>query len=214
MNQRRKVRSAKDNGDYENINRDLFEIILNYKRYTTKKEWQFYIILPLLLSTIVFIFIGFFEPYNMGILNSILDINQTSLTVIAILAGFNTTSLSIIAASNNKVLRYLQNVKLKKDSENGSVLKQIISFFSFAIIFQLIILVIGLFLSMISKNLKEFSELFSFLNGLAVRIPLSILGVLWLSAILFALIISVRNATLLYRYVLFIADYKDENDVA
>jgi hypothetical protein len=208
---KRRIRSVKEEGNYNKINRDFIEVVSNYKRYTTKKEWRYYLLLPFVISTLIFISIGLLEDSNINLMKSILDINQLSLTVMAILAGFNTTSLSIIAASNIKILRYLKNVKLENEEQgNESALKQIVSFFSFAIIYQLIVLVIGIVLEMSSKNLKDFAELVPFMSGLVVRIPLTVLGAFWLASILFALIISLRNATLLYRYVLFIADYSDE----
>ncbi len=44
-----------------------------------------------------------------------------------------------------------------------------------------------------------------------VKVLVLLFGFFWLAAILFALVTSIRNASLLYRYVLFIADYNEDN---
>ncbi|MFC5587532.1 hypothetical protein ACFPRA_01245 [Sporosarcina soli] len=197
----------KEDEEYNKPGRDFREVIANYKKYTTQTEFKLFLGIPIIASILVFIYFWFFEKSNSNLLSYIMEMNQNSLTVVAILAGFNTTSLSIIAASNNKVLKFLKQHKLK-DSED-TVLKQLVSFFSFAILVQLIVLVIGIMLSMISKSFGDVAVILPILSGLAVKIPLSILGVVWLATILFTIIISIRNATLLYRYVLFIADYEE-----
>lgn len=205
---KRRIRKVKETDDYNKPGRDFKEIITNYIKLTTKTERKIFLGLPLAASILVFIYFWFFEKSNINLLGYIMEMNQSSLTVVAILAGFNTTSLSIIAASNNKVLKYLKKHKVNGGEE--TVLKQLVSFFSFAILLQLMVLVIGILLSMISKSFSDVSIMFPVLSGAFVKIPLSILGAIWLGAVLFTIIISIRNATLLYRYVLFIADYDDE----
>lgn len=205
---KRRIRKVKEDDNYDKPGRDFKEIITNYIKLTTKTERKIFIGLPLVASILVFIYFWFFEKSNINLLGYIMEMNQSSLTVVAILAGFNTTSLSIIAASNNKVLKFLKQHKVNGGEE--TVLKQLVSFFSFAILLQLIVLVIGILLSMISKSFSDISVMFPMLSGMFVKIPLSILGAIWLSSVLFTIIISIRNATLLYRYVLFIADYDDE----
>ena len=208
MEMKRRTGKFKVEDDYNKPGRDFREVIANYKKYTTQTEFRLFLGIPLVASVLVFVYFWFFEKSNSNLLGYIMEMNQSSLTVVAILAGFNTTSLSIIASSNNKVLKFLKQHKLK-DSED-TVLKQLVSFFSFAILVQLIVLVIGIMLSMISKSFNDVAIMVPLLSGLAAKIPLSILGVAWLGTVLFTIIISIRNATLLYRYVLFVADYDDE----
>lgn len=208
MEMKRRTGKYKEVDDYNKKGRDFKEVITNYKKYTTKTEFRLFLGIPLITSLLVFVYFGFFEKSNNNLLMYIMEMNQSSLSVIAILAGFNTTSLSIIAASNNKVIKFLKKHKTPNNEE--TILKQLVSFFSFAILIQLIVLIIGIILSMVSKTFVEVSNIFPQLSGLAVKIPLSILGTIWLATVLFTIIISIRNATLLYRYVLFIADYDDE----
>lgn len=205
---KRRTGKFKEDEEYNKPGRDFKEVITNYVKLTTKTERKIFFGIPIVAAVLVFVYFWFFERSNIDLLGSIMEMNQSSLTVVAILAGFNTTSLSIIAASNNKVLNYLKQHKVNGKEE--TVLKQLVSFFSFAILLQLIVLVAGIVLSMIGKNFKDIAAMFPLFSGVFVKIPLSVLGVIWLGTILFTIIISIRNATLLYRYVLFIADYKEE----
>lgn len=209
MNQQRRIRRVK-NGKSEKLNRDLWEIINNYKKYTTKKEWKFYLLTVSLTSLIVFLLVACFIDTNKNLLNSINEITTVSLTIVAILTGFNTTSLSVIASSNNKILKFLKNKKLyNRDNENGSILKQILVFFSFSMVYGLFILFLGVLIILLFKYLYSM-ETFPFdFEGIVIKVWLLIFGFLWLAAILFALVTSIRNASLLYRYVLFIADYEE-----
>lgn len=207
MKNQRRTGTYKDESEYNKPGRDFREVISNYKKYTTNFEFRLFLAIPIISSIFIFAFYWFFGNSNADLLNRIMEMNRDSLTVIAILAGFNTTSLSIIAASNNNVLKFLRQHKLP-DSED-TLLKQLVSFFSFAILLQLMVLTIGILLSMISKSFMDISNAFPVLSGLVVKIPLTLLGALWLGAVIFVIIISIRNATLLYRYVLFVADYDE-----
>ncbi|ALC92049.1 hypothetical protein AM500_21315 [Bacillus sp. FJAT-18017] len=209
MEMKRRKGSFKEEDDYNKPGRDIREVINNYKKYTTRTEFNLFLLIPIIVACAIFVYFFIFEKSNKDLMNYIMDMNKDTLSVIAILAGFNTTSLSIIAASNNRVLSFLK--KHTGSNENDNVLKQLISFFSFAIIIQLIVLIIGIVISLVSKSLSEISMMFPFLTGFVVKIPLSIFGAVWLGAVLFTIMISIRNATLLYRYVIFIADYNDED---
>ncbi|KWZ68340.1 hypothetical protein [Bacillus altitudinis] len=208
MNQRR-TRRVKD--ESESINRDLIEIIKKYRKYTTKREWRFYLLSISVTSLIMFIIVYLLGDTNKNLLNSINEITVVSLTIVAIITGFNTTSLSVIASSNNRILKFLKNKKLNNNSDlKDTILKQILVFFSFSMIYGLFILFLGILIILIFKYIDNLEIYPCFLEFFWIKIMLLIFGFLWLSAILFALITSIRNASLLYRYVLFVADYEDD----
>ncbi|MEC1663377.1 hypothetical protein [Bacillus halotolerans] len=209
MKQRR-FKRVKEESD--NINRDIFEIIKKYKKYTTKKEWIFYLLTISITSLIMFLLISTLCDTNKNLLNSINEITTVSLTIVAIITGFNTTSLSVIASSNNKILRFLKSKKLSSGkSANDTILQQILVFFSFSMIYGLFILFIGILIILLFKYLYNLESFPAYLEVLWLKIFLLIFGILWLAAILFALVTSIRNASLLYRYVLFVADYEEDN---
>lgn len=207
MSGTKRTGKVKETDDYNKPGRDFKEVLTNYKKYTTSFEFKTFLGIPIIASIIVFSTFLLIDISNAELLRIVIDMNSDALTVIAILAGFNTTSLAIIAASNSSVLKFLRQHTV--ENGDGTLLKQLVSFFSFAILIQLIVLIGGLLLEVISNSFSGIASSFSFLSGLAVTIPLSLLGALWLGAILFTIIISLRNATLLYRYVLFVADYDE-----
>lgn len=208
MERKRRIGQFKEDDEYNKPGRDFKEVVTNFRKYTTRTEFTLFLGIPIIVSVLVFVYLGIFVSSNKSLLSHIMELNQSSLTVIAILAGFNTTSLAIIAASNNKVLQFLKRHKLK--DSNDTVLKQLVSFFSFAILLQLIVLVIGLLLSLITKSFAGVTQIFPLLSGSIVKYPLIAMGTIWLAFVLFTIVISIRNATLLYRYVLFIADYQED----
>lgn len=198
---KRRIRKSKDVDDFNKPGRDIREIFKNYKAAITKTEAKIFLGVPLVISILIFICLAVFEQSNTVLLEYIVEINKVSLNVIAILAGFNTTSLSIIAANNNKTLSNLGN----DENEKKEIVRQLVTFFAFAIVIQLIVLILGILFSIISKSFNEISLMLPFLSGMVVKIPLLAFGVIWLTIILFTIIISIRNATLLYRYVIFMA---------
>ncbi|AGI28474.1 hypothetical protein [Bacillus subtilis] len=209
MKQRR-IKRVKEESD--NINRDIFEIIKKYKKYTTKKEWIFYLLTISITSLIMFLLISILCDTNKNLLNSINEITTVSLTIVAIITGFNTTSLSVIASSNNKILRFLKSKKISNGkSANDTILQQILVFFSFSMVYGLLILFIGILIILVFKYLYNLESFPAYLEVLWLKIFLLIFGFLWLALILFALVTSIRNASLLYRYVLFVADYEENN---
>ncbi len=186
----------------DSVNKHIFIIIKDFFRFSTKAEIRFDILFSLFLSFIFFGLLALIEPSNKSLLSTIDKINGTALAVIAILAGFNITSLSIIAASNKEALTKI--VKLGKDKTKNNVLKQIITFFSYSILIQLIILVIGTILVIIINSAQGLHSTFDFLNWVTIRVFLFISGFIWVSAILYSLFISIRNVALLYRYVIYV----------
>ncbi|WP_039169602.1 hypothetical protein [Bacillus altitudinis] len=153
MNQRR-TRRVKD--ESESINRDLIEIIKKYRKYTTKREWRFYLLSISVTSLIMFIIVYLLGDTNKNLLNSINEITVVSLTIVAIITGFNTTSLSVIASSNNRILKFLKNKKLNNNSDlKDTILKQILVFFSFSMIYGLFILFLGILIILIFKYIDN-----------------------------------------------------------
>lgn len=187
----------------ESINTHYYEILKNYYKYMSRGELLIDSLFPMGISLILFTFFYFFEPSTTNILNSILDINNISLAVIAILAGFNTTSLAIIASSNKEVLKNIFNRKSNDGKSN--ILEQTVSFFTFAILFQISTLVIGTIIAVGSNNIVNLYIFFGFTVHPYAKIATAFVGFIWLSIIIYALFISLRNVTLLYRYILFLA---------
>ncbi|WP_186380455.1 hypothetical protein [Brevibacillus brevis] len=223
----------------ESVNKDTQEILFSYYGYSSPQELRFDWGIPLILAAITFLLVGLVSKNNTIILNTIVDINSASLNVMAILAGFNTASLAVIASTNRDTLRVLysaggNSTTVKKeddnkqnkfrqifekilfdkefldfenssDGNNHNILKQVLTFFSYAIVMQLIILVLGSIFVVLNKNAQQIYLLLGIISGIWAKVILSILGTIWFAIILHSLFVSIRNVSLLYRYILYLA---------
>jgi hypothetical protein len=197
-----KIKPTKESKKKNSVNKHIKAIFKDYFDYSTTSEKKNDIIWPLAISLLLFITIGIFEPSGKKILDIIVSINTVSLSVLAILAGFNTTSLSIIAAANRDILKQLNQSGI--DAQRSSVLKQLVTFFAYSILVQIIILIIGTLIVLLASNLPNIYQFIPYKNELIPTIALSIFGTVWLTVVLYSLFLSLRNVALLYRYILFI----------
>ncbi|WP_026582117.1 hypothetical protein [Bacillus sp. J33] len=197
-----RIRPTEETRERNSVNKHIKAIIKDYFAYSTAAEKRNDFLWPLAISVIVFLGIGIIEPSGKKILDIILNINSISLSVLAILAGFNTTSLSVIAAANRDTLRALNQAG--QDAQRSSVLKQLVTFFAYSILTQIIILIFGTLIVILSSNFSILYDLSPIKTPLIPSITLSIFGALWLTIILYSLFLSVRNVSILYRYILYL----------
>lgn len=209
------------------VNNTLKEIIRNYFLYSTPKELKTDWLFPATISFILFLYFVLFITSNSKLLNLILHFNNISMSIMAILAGFNTASLTVFASANKNELAKLYNtwsevpqynnhtsnifllirdliVNLKQKKSHGNILKVTVTFFAYAIIIQAFILIGGLIISLFANSLTEFNKLATLSNYYLVKFFLSLFGWLWTTLILHSLFITIRNITLLYRYILYL----------
>ncbi|MBO2945773.1 hypothetical protein JJQ72_17480 [Paenibacillus sp. F411] len=203
MNMNWKAQPRKIKQKKNSVNQHLNVIITQYFTYSSKKELIFDVGVPVVLSVALFATIGTLSKSNTEIIKIFTDIITGSLSVMAILAGFNTTCLAIIASTNQDTLS-----KLIKESEQDdeSILHKIVTFFSYAISTEIVLLIIGIIYVIINKNLQDIRIVMNFLDPMVVRVTLSTLGALLSALLLHTLFVSLRNVSLLFRYVLFIAN--------
>lgn len=203
--------------------------IKTYIKSSTPRELSFDLITPFLLAALSFLFVFFImESSNiLGILKVIEKINNTAVNVIAILAGFNTASLAVITSANRELLNSL-NSKLDPNSEvsfstpplwkrikiaifnntKKNTLEITVNFFCYAVIIQLITLILGLLSSVIYDfipNITNFN--FISISDFIKRVLLTLYGISWLSLILHSIFISLRNVEMVYAFIM----YKDNN---
>ncbi|WP_028977242.1 hypothetical protein [Sporolactobacillus terrae] len=204
--------------------------ILYYLRSSTPKELSFDWIFPFALSLCIFVILAFSIYHNTSILNIIKKMNDASINVIAILAGFNTASLAIIFSASNNLLSKLNtnndsvNKELKQkfsdmpkqsifqrakviifSNTKENVLKITVNFFCYAIIIQLIVLIICLMTSMTYSFVPKISHFIS--NYYVDKVILTSYGVFWLTLVLHSVFISIRNVEIIYGFIM----YKDND---
>lgn len=194
----------------KSINADFFEIVKGYYSFSSAREKVFDGVMPVIISLTFFIIISLVNVSNTEILNVINDINTIALSVMTILAGFNTTSLAIIASTNRELLQQLFDVKTEKSHSN--ILKQVVTFFTFAIMLQIVIVAIGIVIALVNSHLYNIYLEIGIVNWPLARSGVIIFGFIWISVILYSLFISIRNISLLYRYVLFLGKKEDRSN--
>lgn len=191
------------NKERKSVNSHLEEIFKNYFVFASKKENIFDISIPVIISLIIFLTLFFLEPSNKSILKSISNVNSIALSIIAISAGLNTACLTLVATAQPETLKKLYTAGKKPEDRN--ILKQVITFFAFSILFQLIILVIGTVFGTVAENIPHLYEELKFISHDVAKLILIIFGFVWVSVILYSFFVSIRNIALLYRYVLYVA---------
>lgn len=228
-------------GEKRSFIRDSF---VNYIYNSTPTELRFDWLFPFFISVVIFIISALIQSDPNKLLITITQVNNISITIIAILAGFNTASLAIVASTNRNIFKSnidsKSNVNNQQDekevsafgnlkeeipsNKRGSRFKALtnlfinnntsndlhttLTFFSYAVISQLSILVIGIVLTLILE-LKES------ISNLQIGIPDSIevifftaAGTIWLTLVLHVIFISIRNVDMIYHFII----YKDEID--
>lgn len=209
------------------VNRDLYDIVKDYFHCSSLRELIFDILVPFILATLIFIVFFFTNSTAKEVLEIILQINQSSINIMAILAGFNTASVAVIASTNRGVLKRLhetdiESIKVEKrknifariyrvliDQKDENILKVTITFFSYAIAIQLFILIFGSIIVVTSDNIVKVYLKYKFVNSLTAYFLTTSLGIVWFTIILHSLFVSLRNVSLLYRYILFLGRNKE-----
>lgn len=187
------------------VNYDIFKIIKNYFKLSSKDEIRFDLALPFFISLFTVFFLSRTE---LNMLKVLQDINEVIISVMSILAGFNTASVAIIASSNPLgIVESMSNQTNNRgnnavnEEEGRALLNSLTSYFSYAIILQLFILIV----SIIASIALKFFDIKTFKDNVYLYSSLSIVFIVWLTIVLNSLIITLRNASILHNFILFLA---------
>ncbi|REK52607.1 MAG: hypothetical protein C6W55_15955 [Thermobacillus sp.] len=164
-----------------------------YWKYSSTSELLMDVLFPCILSIILLIFTSLSVDDFKPLIEKVQQISGQVIAAVAILAGFNIASISILATITGGPTETLR----KKRSDDGSLnlYEMLICFFTWAVIIQLIVVLlsiifyyIGLFIPRKFENLKVnwFSWVF--------------IGV-WLTITIHSIFLSIRNMKTLYLYV-------------
>ncbi len=151
--------------------------------------------------------------FNTASLAVIASTNQETLRKLFSVGG-NATTVKIEGDGQNKLMQILGKIIFAKEmqdfgnsneGDNHNILKQVLTFFSYAIVIQLLILIFGSIFVVLNKNAQQIYTVLGFINTSWAKVIISCLGAIWFSIILHSLFVSVRNVSLLYRYILYLA---------
>ncbi|MBF2345413.1 hypothetical protein IA806_02395 [Listeria seeligeri] len=159
-----------------------FKLWRNYYNASNLKEKILDLLLPFAIIFCIIIIASINNEWsNTSFLKSVLSSNDLVVNVMAILSGFNTASLSIIGTANMEMV--------KKETTD-----KIIDYFSFAIMFQLIILIVGIIIKFSSGYILDMSHTISqYLSSSFLKYLLIFLGAMWYSAVVSSILISIRS---------------------
>lgn len=149
-------------------NKFPFEMPMNYIRFSTKAELLFDFIIPAILTALILIIIKLLDPSTSTILKGIKEINTQTLTFVSILAGFNVTSISVLATAGSKLLVELKNTKSEMVKDK-TLFEIMMTFFSAAIVTQFFIILIGVIILVLAAVVnipKEFNFTFVLCSAL------------------------------------------------
>ncbi|MGN4124851.1 hypothetical protein ACMGD3_07520 [Lysinibacillus sphaericus] len=179
-------------------NNFLIEIFKKYRMISTRSEKIFDLVFPLIISIFTFLLMERYLLYSLSdFTKNFLNINAIILTSTAILAGFNTASIAVIAGSQSKLVEDLKNTRADYDP-NESKFSVLMVFFTWSILIQLFIILIGILANIFAQFFLE-STIKSYLT------PNWIYGLfsLWTFIVIHSVLISFRNTKLLYTFVNF-----------
>ncbi|WP_026678175.1 hypothetical protein [Fictibacillus gelatini] len=177
-------------------NRFVLESFKEYRKFSTSSEKVFDLLFALLIALgLTIIPVLFFNVNIKQFINNFQTLNNIVITAISILAGFNVASIAVIASSQSDVIRELKNKPSEKDPKT-SKFSILVIFFTWAIVVQLIIVLIGILLYFAS----QFFVPKTFKNDLTPYWLWTVF-VMWLAGVLHSIFISIRNVKMLYLFI-------------
>jgi hypothetical protein len=176
-------------------NKFPLEMPVKYIRYSSKAELLFDFLFPFFIVAGIFLIINIADPDTSTVLKGIKEINTQTLTFISILAGFNITSISVLATSNSNFLQELRELESKKHP--GTNLFQIMmTFFSAAIVTQFLIILLGIVILIVAAVInvpKDFNADWY----------LWVLFGVWIYTLVITILISIRNLKTLHHIMIY-----------
>ncbi|WP_113386739.1 hypothetical protein [Bacillus pumilus] len=130
------------------VNHDVYNIVKKFFVSSSKDELKHDLLLPIVIAVFI---VNILSISGLDILNIFREFNVLIITVMSILAGFNTASIAIISASN--LVNFVNSIDkgTKSDEVGRDLLNSLTSYFSYAIMLQLFILIGSILASVILK---------------------------------------------------------------
>ncbi|MET1173789.1 hypothetical protein [Paenibacillus amylolyticus] len=167
-----------------------WKTLKKYWKHSSRSELIVDLLFPLIVS-IAFLFWSSIFINDFGVLISkFRDLSGQVIAAISILAGFNITSITVISAAGSQSEEFK-----KRDNEEGqNLFDMLIVFFTWAVIIQLTVVMLSIFLYYLGS-----------LAPSSLNLPVPYWGwacaVLWLSLTIHSIFISLRNIKTLYLFV-------------
>lgn len=181
---------------WNSTNRPMYRVASSYWNTSTFYEKITDIGGSVLLSGVVCLLLWLKHPPIQEFIPFTNQLVSTVITVLSILAGFNIAAVSIIGSSQSPLIKVLAETKM--ENQKISNLEGIISFFSWAIVVQLIILLFSIIFFIVAGSvMTPTRSAFSFYNipKFPVLLFLMFVGT---STSLHSILLTLRNITGLF----------------
>ncbi|MEC0183049.1 hypothetical protein P4H61_16305 [Paenibacillus peoriae] len=163
-----------------------------YWRNSSRSELIVDVLVPFLMSSLLLLFTSEYVTNFKDLVDKFQQLSGQVIAAISILAGFNIASITIISTAGNSMER-LRNTRSSPGAL--SVYEILIVFFTWAVIIQLIVVLISILLFYVGSLVP--------LKFSSISIPLWgwISATLWLTLTIHSVFISIRNMKTLFHYV-------------
>lgn len=158
------------------------------------------IIIPVLLALASAIITYISQSNVSEILLKLEETNTDFFTIIAILVGFNITSISLIAVFNKETLKSAFST-IKDEKEKETALRQLLSSFIYSVFIQIGVIVLGFFYNINIDNLLDI-EVFKQVSNITKHLITYTLYIFWIAIIFHSIIVTIRNIILIYKFIL------------
>jgi len=182
----------------------LLRIFEDYIRLGRKEHLRFDFFLPIILGFIISISLKIVNTDISNLLQKFSSHLGVIITAFSILAGFNTTSLTIFATSSSPVITKLKSEKI--ENTNIRKIEQLFAYFSWSIVVQLTLLLISIISTFVFSYLYPLEYIAKLRYG---NFLLWITFFLAISAVLYSITLTIRNITILYFFL--IADTRNDH---
>lgn len=154
--------------------------------------------IPIVLALVSTLITYLSQSHASEILLNVKDTNADFFTIMAILVGFNITSISLIAVFNKITLRKAFS-NINNEDKKEKALRQLISSFVYGVFIQIGVIVLGFFYNINVDNLLEvdYVDVLSYKKSIAYTFY-----TLWNIIIFHSFIVTIRNITLIYKFIL------------
>ncbi|WP_017814446.1 hypothetical protein [Paenibacillus shenyangensis] len=172
-------------------NKFPWDTFKKYLKYSSKSELVVDVALPIVASILLLIGTSFFVSDFKVLIEKLQQLSGQVIAAISILAGFNITSITVIATVGS----HADQLRSRISSDGQvSVYDMLIGFFTWAVTIQLIVVLFSILLFYIGS-----------LTPINLAMPIPIWGwglaAIWLSLTIHSILISIRNIKTLFHYV-------------
>jgi len=175
----------------------LLRILRDYLDLARQDHLRIDFGLPFAIGSIALAALIFSKANSSSLILEASSLTGVIVTAFTLLAGFNATSLSIFATSNSPLAQSLKEQLI--EGTDRPKIEQLLAYFSWSVVFQLILLFLSITVFFLSSFLSEESAIFQ--NEIFIIVSWFII---WagLIGILYSIMLTMRNVSILYYYLI------------